>query len=891
MTESVGLRGIVNRINKGKHQPATSVVGNDPDTAALISKLVKPREIDTFKPSKEGSFYKMDQSQLVKISDSVKERISDNENIMQLFPDLELAQQILVSSILSPKDMVNVEFIFKTRESVLPAELTMKMTEIIRKECEGYYKLKSQIQDILNEVLFETGSYVKAVIPESAVDEIINGGSRVSTECLSEVLRPNGDIVSLGYLGSPKKREAVRPAFEGITVGLETMNPARFQLYEPGIVSETTAGLDLMKNIHVTDNFLLLKMPKVMQKVNSRKSRHLLRQKVGLENYGLGEQKKALSTAELEALLYKGTQSGAKVFVDMKTRHTAKRRSIGRPLTLKLPSESVIPVHVPGDERNHIGYFVLIDEEGNALNRHSNTQYFGGLQTNLNDQNSSVSGFLLSKARANLTSVDNRNLNIDQAANIYSGIVESDLMERLRNGMYGTNVQIAKNEEVYRIMLARSFANQFTRLVFMPADTVTYFAYKYYENGIGRSLLDSLKVLTSLRAILLFSKVMGMARNSIALTHVNMTLDPEDADPQKTVEEGVHEIIKMRQQYFPLGINSPTDLVDWVQRAGLEFSFEGHPGLPDTKFDFETKQMTHALPDNELDEILRKQTLMGIGLTPETVDQGLAGVEFATSVVANNIMLSKRVVKIQEVITPKITDYCQKICYNDFNLRETLMDALRENKGAIEKYITDQEKELKQDDEEAFLNSILDEFIDVLEVDLPRPDITTLENQSLAYTNYETAIDKAIDAWISSDFITDQTAGDVASNVDTIKSVFKSHFLRKWMAENGYMTELNDIVSTTEDGKATIDLFETLKDHVEGIARSSVKFLQSVQTMKNAANKDMNNMGVEGGDAGGGDFGSGDAGMDDGFGGGMDDTGGGEMPTMVEPPVDESVPV
>lgn len=62
------------------------------------------------------------------------------------------------------------------------------------------------------------------------------------------------------------------------------------------------------------------------------------------------------------------------------------------------------------------------------------------------------------------------------------------------------------------------------------------------------------------------------------------------------LEIAIHEVLRMRQQYFPLGINSPTDLVDWVQRAGVEFSFEGHPGLPNTKFDFDIKNMQHTIP-------------------------------------------------------------------------------------------------------------------------------------------------------------------------------------------------------------------------------------------------------------------------------------------------------
>jgi hypothetical protein len=166
---------------------------------------------------------------------------------------------------------------------------------------------------------------------------------------------------------------------------------------------------------------------------------------------------------------------------------------------------------------------------------------------------------------------------------------------------------------------------------------VSYFAFDYYENGIGKSLLDNLKIITSIRAILMFARVMAHLKSSINITTVNLTLDEHDPDPQRTVEIAIHEVLRMRQQYFPLGINSPTDLVDWVQRAGVEFSFEGHPGLPNTKFDFDIKNMQHTIPPSDFEEELRKQTYMALGLSPETVDNGFNS-EFATTVVANNIL-------------------------------------------------------------------------------------------------------------------------------------------------------------------------------------------------------------------------------------------------------------
>ena len=58
---------------------------------------------------------------------------------------------------------------------------------------------------------------------------------------------------------------------------------------------------------------------------------------------------------------------------------------------------------------------------------------------------------------------------------------------------------------------------------------------------------------------------------------------------------------------------------------------------------------SHIKPDTELEEELDKRAIMALGLTPEIVDTGFSP-EFATTVVANNVLLAKRVIRIQEII-------------------------------------------------------------------------------------------------------------------------------------------------------------------------------------------------------------------------------------------------
>jgi len=868
------VRKLIDMVNSRKSYPALRVIGDEPEMAALISKLVRTPVQHRLSPQMGPAGQGLTQTRMQQISQGVKERIGDAENMMQLFPDLELSAQILVSSVLSPKDMVNYDLIFSNTDSRFPAELSMKLLDTIKDELNQNYDLQKQLPLILRQVLFETGSYIRAVIPESSVDDLINKGDLIGLEHLSELFDKQQMPRSLGLLGAgkrPKEDVKKRPALEAFR-----FERLPYQTYEAGSSPVTPSTQYLPE---VTDNFLLLKLPNLTRANNRVKVQGLIR---GFRYAGESAptrapesgQKPPLKHREVEALVYKGHPTKAVPFVTIPTSQRASRQSVGRPLVMKLPSESVIPVHVPGDERDHIGYFVLIDEDGNPISRHQFGDYSDGITSQLNNPTHSMTSFLLEKARRNLNNDQRDNLTLDQASKIYTELVEDDLIERLRNGLYGTQFALAKTNEVYRVMLARTFMNQYTRLVYIPAELVSYFAHDYHANGIGKSLLDDLNILISLRGILLFAQVMALTKSAIALTHVNMTLDPNDADPQKTIEMAVHDIIKMRQQYFPLGVNTPIDLVDWVQRAGFEFTFEGHPGLPQTKFDFETKNLQHTVPDTEFMEQLRKQTIMAHSLSPEVVDSGFSA-EFATTVVANNILLSKRVLQIQEKFTPQLTDYAKRLLHHDETLRVQLIDIIREHKGVLANHLEDDIKARLTDQPEACYAELLGDFIESLVIELPKPDITTLENQSQAFQHYSESLDTALDAWINTDILNDVTSGELGSHTDMLKATYKSYFLRKWMAENGYMTELTDIVMADKDGKAMIDLQAIMKDHIEGLTRSGVEYIAALKPMIDAANTDLNNLNVEEGTSSAGSSDSGDSGGDD-FGGGMDDFGGGD---------------
>jgi hypothetical protein len=835
------IKSVVDAINSGKQFPAINLVRSDTALAATLSKLVTPRDNSNQSALKNASSTQSARTIFEDKSLNISRKTTDAESAMQLFPDLELAAQILISSIISPKDMSTGEIIFTAPDGILPPEVTGTLISKIKEYFDKDYKIKPLVPKILREALFGSGSYPIAVLPESSIDDIINGFSNPSMESMSEYVSSDGVPRSTGFLGNPALEETQKKS----NFCLEAFSDKTTAIYNSVLTIKTNKKTTAFENafLHVTDNPNALKIPLAIQAATASKAKNIISNKVNNTNNGVikdtvkiypgFESDKKLTGSQLKSLIYKNKSKKSLSLVRVKTADQASRKSVGAPLVLRLPSESVIPVHIPGNEEQHVGFFVLLDMEGNPIKNNSTATGFDGLSGS--SKGNELQSILLERANHSLNGADSFNsLTYDQSTQIYTDIVETDLKERLAKGIYGKNITLGSNSEIYRIMLARALSNQYSQLLYLPSELVTYFAYKYDKNGIGKSLLDDMRILNSLRGMTMFARVMASIKNSIGITDVKLKLDESDPDPQKTIEIAMHEISKTRQQFFPLGTNQPADLVDWIQKAGYQYTFEGHPGIPDVNIEFGERNSNYSKPDQDLDDELKKRTIQSIGLSPETVDNGF-GAEFATTVVANNLLLSKRVMQIQEHITPQITDHARKVASNDTNLYDEIKLIIESNFDKMKSELN--KEEFENMDKPSAVHYLTDWFLNNFDTGLPQPNSITLETQMAAFKTYSEALDESIAAWVSTEIMASGMTGEISNQIDNLKAIIKAYYLRKWMAENNVMTELSELTAKDENGKPKIDLMQMQADHINGISLSAMELFKALKTQADKNDK------------------------------------------------------
>lgn len=893
------------------------LIGASPETAAIV-RLVVPAKRTVHGQRVHGTGVEMpDRAHLDQMSNSLASNITNAMNIGEMLPDIELIKRLLVSSIISPQDMVTSDINFRSTTKAITGKLHSDLQTYLTEHFTEKYPVKKILPKALEAALFTHGSYPLAVIAENALDNLINKAGMITTESMAEWFNLQNKMpVSTGLLGKASLSSQSTVSFESM-MGSYFSHSKATNLHIPGAAGDlviekiTAQGLGSVK---VVDNINVLKFPGVADKIRRDRVQQVIatqsgsyrprKSRVAME---ADQPKNGMSVVDYVAERLKTTtvQRGAPALA-LHPSENYKRSPVGYPLTLLLPSESIIPVHVPGNPESHVGYFLLLDEYGNPIHRAKGSDYYKNLGNRLNSENSANNSIVSTIYRQVTGSGDYAGARDQQKLlNSYATVVQNDLLARLKNGSYDTGVELAENNEIYRIMLSRQLANMNTQLLFMPCEYVTYFAFDYDENGMGRSLVDKSKILATIRAAVMFSNTMAAIRKATPGINLNIELDPEDQDPYTTVETVVHEYARTRSTTNLFDASSPQDICNHIQNAGINVVVSGNPNYPETKVAQEDRQLSSAEADTEYEEQLRKRFIESLGMIPELVDNSL-GVEFAQTIVSGNLMMAKQIKTYQDVTIDQFSDHLRKYTMHSGKMMYDLIKIVvqyldeadeEEKQRFFDTYDLEDvdlaeknKEELSADKKTAMLaEAIAYDFVQNFQIQLPEPDISKFESQQEAFKAYSEMLDTCLDAYITQDMYQSVLQNGQADSTEAVRRHYKAYFLREWLRRNNVMSELEILCRTEDDDQSAIDIGKEINEHAAAIQsvlgdfaaqvkrdgrefdRDQEKAEQAEQEIYGASGDSGSGDSSESGDAsdGGDDFGSDDFGGDDA--GGMDD--------------------
>lgn len=764
------------------------------------------------------------------------ERIRDNRNILELLPDTKLALEIIIGTILAPKDMSRPTLTYKLDTQTFDHRSAV-LSNYIGEYFKSTYKLEDKLEDMLWDILGNTGSYPIAVLPETAVDYMINSNTKVTLESIKVNVYDSGNVLpSMGYVGNTKS---------GVTSSFEEMSLLDFvkSTEAPKVTASLeTIVLDDKLGLDIIDNFDALKFPMLKNKIARQASSDAIakvrasvnRETVFDHRTTSVESLKVINPSDFKrteqekrnlAELYPERHHVSTPIMRVRTRDTLQKDTVGHPLIIKLPTESCIPVYSPNDVKEHIGYFVALDPAGNAIRISELDNMYRMLQTSSNavGGGTGVMSYLLQNAQ-NANSPSNMDISkmgmadgLSRASYIYQEMVEKQLLERIALGSVGTGYSLGNLETPMLMMLGRSLAGKRTQLLYIPVDVLSYMAVSYDEFGLGKTLLDDSKMLASLRSMNMIVNSIASSKNAITKRVLDVALDPAEKNPQKALKIIVQEYVKGTQGEYPL-TNNPVDQINYLQMAGVQVRTQDHPRLPNTNVGVDYIDNQYKPIDTNYDDWLKKLHMQGIGISPEIIE-GAGSADFATQAVLANALTARRIDLLSRKFSESLSEFIRTYVYNSSILMDGLMKLIKTNNIRLQK-----ENGVELTPEEVVVH-----VLRALTVQLPPADTSKVKEQKEAFDTQNEFYEEALKHFYSEEWLSEEEIGKLGGmeNLGRTVKYMKSHFMRKWMKSNGVVTELFDIISVDQDGKPMIDFAKEKNDHMEGIVNAIMPMVQA----------------------------------------------------------------
>lgn len=536
----------------------------------------------------------------------------------------------------------------------------------------------------------------------------------------------------------------------------------------------------------------------------------------------------------------------------------------GHPTIIELPSESVIPIHVPGAATEHLGYFVLLDmygqpltieNSGMAKNPMDRSNMYGGCQPG-----TSHAAYEALFGKGCCASTFFTNNDISSAGNmIFQNLFEKYLKSRMK-GIFGRDdLQISRFNAISTTLFYRLLDRKETMVVFVPTTLLHYFAFDYDKNtGVGISKLRDVQFLLSLRTTLMMAQIIGMINDSINHTTVSFSVDDKIANIEGVMDMMANMFIAKSKLN---GSIDPSEIMRDMYSNALTIVPKNIPGINSLDIDVDNKSTQSVKPDDQLLETLTNLLVSHLDVPPAALNQ-ISEPEFARSLVTYNLFFAKKISRYQRVYCDHMDQFIHTHSQFDPIFQQAIRKKLEAHgkKKSKERLPAKTLAMAKKNPNKYIKNYevMLQAILEGVKVSLPSPNIVVDKTQFEEIRNFTSNLNEMADQFFSGDLVPSDDQG-ASTGLNIAKAMWKREQLMKFLENVGSfnMVEIPDI------------------DELD--PTSLIDFIQTMQNL-NAALTSQRNAIVGSQDDSSGGFGDSSYGSSDGgFGGGFDDLGGGDM--------------
>lgn len=808
-------------------------------------------------------------AQLTEIAANTRKKIDEIKNLKMLAPEIDQAKAIIVSSIISPTELQTDCLTVRVDAEGLTPELNAKLTHLLTDYFNDVYHLAPKLSEWLGCAGFEEGAKPILVLPRHQLDVLNTVADKWDPDTLKEFKQCRAEALQ---------------STEGLTVGVDSTsmissleNLVTAQLQSASIGSDFMSNEELdafskENNIKKADGPLPAAS---LAKCLVDKSFKLLRTSEAgdcvlvtrdLTDLGKLERNTDKVVRELEKQAeqqvsgYNADADGqlAPELPVFTVSDIVANDEHDLPIVIEFPSDSVIPICAPRDNKNHIGYYVLIDDNGQPIKGEYAFNY--GIDNDVNQRlatNAAKSVYGNQAFNTYLSAGMTDEQAIDKMTKIFSVAVNRLLESRLqKDGLYGLDINV--HEAVGKALFFNLLAKNRIKMVFVPANMMVYYRFMHRDDGTGKTFLEDIAYILALRCTLTVAKLMAAIENATKHRRVEVQIDEKNQNPIQTLELVRHSWLNKKTPQFT---TDPTTAAENIINQHLSIVPKGLVGnTDDLNITTEQSYGQGQAPDNDLMDQLNNWVGMGLKIPPSALNQ-LNETEYAKSVATSNLFFSNAVRNWQNIIRPFNKKFVTNYVMCNSTLIKQIYDIIEAEHAGVQTVTrTQSDGKLRADDPSEHrsidpnndsdhdVNTVVKRVIASIEVILPPPNVAANKAKYEEVTSQCDAIDKILEKIYPDDIAVND---DIKNMMTGVRAIVTSKCIREFLPTVGFHS-IAEVPSLEElDSDLTVkavQFLDNLKRRADNMHRM---FTDQLATSDTSAISDTGS--DTGGESGGGE--------------------------------------
>lgn len=810
-------------------------------------------------------------SYLKPVHKAIGDQMLNIDKMRALAPEIEQSRILVSSSIMSPNDLQDGEFLFSFDN--VPGigsdpDLAKEIADVYSEFYNKTLGLGIKSYDWIGDIQYSSGAKpililplatqidLKNRTPEDAKKQLLDFGPGFASFeefTKAEAQDPNADYFWSGKPTSWKdvlEKHNEKEIFQELIPSME----------EFGVVVPTTVRKEERATIDMT-NFgpeYQAGLESMIVNVRTRlEEGDVIKISENPEILRFATQKKLIDKHEVLKKLQNKYKTNTRPVIEQMVQLDPNPDDIphrGHPTIIELPTEAVIPVHIPGAPKEHIGYFVLLDQFGQPLTIEASGM--ANKSTGCSPGSANAAYEALFGTGCCSKSFFGGNNDISSSGNlIFQHLLDNYIKARLK-GIFGRDdLQLSRFNSIATTMFYRLLEQKKTMLVFVPPTLLHYFAFDYRKNGTGKSKLEDAQFLLSLRTTLMMAQIVAMANDAVEHKKVEFGVDDKAANLEAIMDLIANIFIAKNKLN---GSIDPSEIMRDMYANALTIVPKTIPGLTDMTVEVQNSGGQSVRPDNELLEQITNLLVSHLDVPPAALNQ-MSEPEFARSLVTYNLFFAKKIARYQRIWCTMIQEFIRTHSSFDIPFKTALMKRLQASgkKRSNEKLPSKVEK-LKNKNPNTYsdnYNKMLNSILENVEVSLATPNIVVDKTQFEEIRAFMSNLDELANHFFNQELVpTEDTLAQGALPI--LRAKWKRDQMIRFIEKVGSfnMVEIPDM-----DEIDPIELFDFIQT------------LQNVATGLNQQRENIGNAGETGGFGGDGGFGdesgmgdemSGDMGMD-----------------------------